>query len=824
MANYNTLKTAIANVIKTNGNNEITGQLLQNELLSMITTLGYGYQFVGIATPTTAPGTPDAKVFYIAYTPGTYTNFGGIAVTGLCVLKYATSWVKEDIPVSGGFTVETTDLTLVSGTPNKLKFADRIVEDNITTGKNYVILRSDSSFESQITVSNTIYEIRYDFDLDGNSVTIPENCVLFFNGGSILNGSIVYNKTFLCGNVKILANFSASNSLLNGGYITNNDIFASWFGVVGGGTTDDSDAMQRAIDHVNNNMVNLHIDKNEILLTKTLNFQPLTPSLPYSIIGHTKNNPTFRVNESNFSGTVVLNINNTTGACVFSDICVAISNANGTLTAFKIATTRNSKFSRIASYRAHIGLQILSATSYCDFEDCRFDNGDIGVQLDGSFNSNFFDGLHCGGNSLYAFYSTTQSSPTNIIVNNPVFEQNKYHIYLNSGIFVFNDAYIADNSDVCVVNNGANVTFNGVGNGVGIASAGSGDWKPSDNTTETNNIIISGGETKFNNVPIFDGNSPVGETFTKNSNGVKHTGGIVVFNNCDRGDLRYSNNLIKSENRHLIRFIQKTKNFALDGVNFSCGINYNIYKSHSTRYAITQEPTISFVPKINGVGNTMRVTLPICTSKIIGFCVPVTYPAELIGGYANVRIRFNYVATETNAQMVANGHNGIRLSTLRTKSWVTSDQTQATLNSFGLKRRYLSTESNDGYNYLLVNNSTDGTVNKICTVANQESCFDFPVKVQEKNDFIVILFGFVAMTLTEELAIDFEEISVFDAKEQGRFIEPINGELDFSFPTDQRPTFDSPANAVGFKMYDSTLNKIIRFDGTNWLDLSGSIV
>ena len=42
-----------------------------------------GYQFVGVATldPATNPGTPDAKVFYIANGKGTYTNFGGLEVT-----------------------------------------------------------------------------------------------------------------------------------------------------------------------------------------------------------------------------------------------------------------------------------------------------------------------------------------------------------------------------------------------------------------------------------------------------------------------------------------------------------------------------------------------------------------------------------------------------------------------------------------------------------------------------------------------------------------------------------------------------------------------
>lgn len=100
MSNYATLKSAIQQVIKTNGKNKITGALLQQSLLSMINSLGAGYQFMGVATPSTNPGTPDARVMYLAYLPGTYVNFGRLAVTGFCVLKYNTAWTKEDIPIS----------------------------------------------------------------------------------------------------------------------------------------------------------------------------------------------------------------------------------------------------------------------------------------------------------------------------------------------------------------------------------------------------------------------------------------------------------------------------------------------------------------------------------------------------------------------------------------------------------------------------------------------------------------------------------------------------------------------------------------------------
>ena len=96
MSNYNSLKATIDANIKQNGNQEITGQILNSVLNAMVNTLGTGYQFAGVATIATNPGTPDAKVFYIANGKGTYTNFGGLEVTEdeVVVLYWDTAWHK----------------------------------------------------------------------------------------------------------------------------------------------------------------------------------------------------------------------------------------------------------------------------------------------------------------------------------------------------------------------------------------------------------------------------------------------------------------------------------------------------------------------------------------------------------------------------------------------------------------------------------------------------------------------------------------------------------------------------------------------------------
>lgn len=70
-----------------------------NEAFSTVASIvEAGYVFAGVATldPATDPGTPDAKVFYIANGKGTYTNFGSIEVTedDVVILYYDTTWHK----------------------------------------------------------------------------------------------------------------------------------------------------------------------------------------------------------------------------------------------------------------------------------------------------------------------------------------------------------------------------------------------------------------------------------------------------------------------------------------------------------------------------------------------------------------------------------------------------------------------------------------------------------------------------------------------------------------------------------------------------------
>lgn len=106
---------------------------------------------------------------------------------------------------------------------NQIQLADR----DSTNGMGYVILRKNKTFAEQVTKENTIYEIRYDYDLGGGEVTIPANCTLKFNGGSLSNGTLNGNNTVISDSPQYNI---LNNTIIKGFNLSYLDI--RWFGAV----------------------------------------------------------------------------------------------------------------------------------------------------------------------------------------------------------------------------------------------------------------------------------------------------------------------------------------------------------------------------------------------------------------------------------------------------------------------------------------------------------------------------------------------------------------------------------------------------------------
>ena len=138
------------------------------------------------------------------------------------------------------------------------------VKDGVNKNVRKNVLRQD-----MINDSDTVYEIKYDFDLNNTTIDINDNCILKFNGGSLKNGTINLKNTnidALC-NIVIFKNVNVIGS-------TNSIAYADWFGVKGytfPNKIDVSQEIQRALDSAFNIIkfnIGYYYVKNTIILSK----------------------------------------------------------------------------------------------------------------------------------------------------------------------------------------------------------------------------------------------------------------------------------------------------------------------------------------------------------------------------------------------------------------------------------------------------------------------------------------------------------------------------------------------------------------------------
>lgn len=213
--------------IKQNGQQLITGQVLNAVLKAMVTD--YAEQ----AALDSLKGKVDALALGAFY--GYFPDSDSLP-TDVTTPGYA--YVGSDNPYEiwnfngeewsdSGTSIDMNDADEEDITRNadgKLQFKDRSYGD----GMGYIILRKNKTFAEQVTEEDTIYEVRYDFDLDGGDVVVPDGCILRFVGGSVSNGTLTGSDTIIES-----PNFGDNqNNITLGGTFNSKTKEMSWWGCI----------------------------------------------------------------------------------------------------------------------------------------------------------------------------------------------------------------------------------------------------------------------------------------------------------------------------------------------------------------------------------------------------------------------------------------------------------------------------------------------------------------------------------------------------------------------------------------------------------------
>ena len=120
------------------------------------------------------------------------------------------------------------DITVTDNQTLKLKDKEYAPKDYSGMGRVYLrkhyVNGVNTLTQHMMRKPNTIYIIQYDYCLAGQTIEVPENCVLDFQGGSLRNGSLVLDNTYIVSN-----NACFKFGLTVSGTIANDKVLSIWF-------------------------------------------------------------------------------------------------------------------------------------------------------------------------------------------------------------------------------------------------------------------------------------------------------------------------------------------------------------------------------------------------------------------------------------------------------------------------------------------------------------------------------------------------------------------------------------------------------------------
>lgn len=162
------------------------------------------------------------------------------------------------------------DITVTDNQTLKLKDKEYAPKDYSGMGRVYLrkhyVNGVNTLTQHMMRKPNTIYIIQYDYCLAEQTIEVPENCVLDFQGGSFRNGTIVGNETRI--NAGLDRVFGLGMSIDGNWNIR--ETYPEWFGAKPDNTTDSTLYIQSALSFAENNKSDLVLSSGVYIIANTI--------------------------------------------------------------------------------------------------------------------------------------------------------------------------------------------------------------------------------------------------------------------------------------------------------------------------------------------------------------------------------------------------------------------------------------------------------------------------------------------------------------------------------------------------------------------------
>ena len=262
-----------------------------------------------------------------------------------------------------------------------------------------------------LSEANTIYEVRYDFDLNGETIEMQEGCTLKFEGGSLANGTIDANNAIIDSDpIRIFMDIILS------GKINTPFVYTEWFGAQGDGTTDDTKAFVSALSTFR--VVKLL--KKTYYISESLEI-PSGCTLEGSSKGPEWNSTT---NDGN--------------------TIIKTGKSGGIVLAGKFTTIKNIAFSPMYKDNAKSCITISTESEWTvqhRIEDCKIESYDIGIELLSTMGTalNVFNSIHINSCKIGVKNVNQVSGDTSYSnqFNNCSFWHCNKSLYIGNGLYEF---------------------------------------------------------------------------------------------------------------------------------------------------------------------------------------------------------------------------------------------------------------------------------------------------------------------------------------------------------------------------------------------------